>query len=287
MGEESGKKQDRFTYLTTTPVPKLISMLAVPTVISMLVTGIYNTADTFFVGRISTQATAAVGLVFSVMAIIQALGFFCGHGSGNYLARMLGAGNQKEANEAASTGFALLIIGAGLAASWASCFQDTMASWLGATHTTIARYLGLYADHPDRRAVHDVPAGHQQPAPVPGKRRPAFKYRGWSYGGDAAIAGMSVVTRVMMLLSSALIGFGQGYQPVCSFNYGAGLRARVKEGYLFCVKIRDGILTLGAVPLHGLCPADHQMFRDDPDVIPVGTVALRCSPSLPLWLSSS
>ncbi|MBQ9233562.1 MAG: MATE family efflux transporter, partial [Lachnospiraceae bacterium] len=79
------KTQDRFEYMTTTPIPKLITTLAIPTIISMLVTGIYNTADTFFVGKISTQATAAVGLVFPVMAIIQALGFFCGHGSGNYL----------------------------------------------------------------------------------------------------------------------------------------------------------------------------------------------------------
>ena len=82
--------------MTQTPVPQLILKLAVPTIISMLVTGIYNTADTFFVGRISTQATASVGLVFSVMAIIQAFGFFCGHGSGNYLSRALGAGKEKE-----------------------------------------------------------------------------------------------------------------------------------------------------------------------------------------------
>ena len=74
------QKPDRRTYLTQTPIPRLIWSLAVPTIISMLVTGIYNSADTYFVGRISTQATAAVGLVFSVMAIIQALGFFCGHG---------------------------------------------------------------------------------------------------------------------------------------------------------------------------------------------------------------
>ena len=69
---------NRYEYLTKTPVPTLISRLAVPTILSMLVTGIYNAADTFFVGRISTQATAAVGLVFSVMALIQAVGFFCG-----------------------------------------------------------------------------------------------------------------------------------------------------------------------------------------------------------------
>ena len=67
--------KDRFTYMTETPVPKLIKQLAIPTVISMLVTGINNTADTYFVGRIpdiAIQATAAVGIVFPVMAIIQA-----------------------------------------------------------------------------------------------------------------------------------------------------------------------------------------------------------------------
>ena len=61
---------ERYRTLTETPIPKLITKLAVPTIISMLVTNIYNTADTFFVGRISTQATAAVGLVFSVMSIM-------------------------------------------------------------------------------------------------------------------------------------------------------------------------------------------------------------------------
>ena len=79
--------------MTQTPIPKLITTLAIPTIISMLVTAIYNAADTFFVGRISTQATAAVGLVFSVMAIIQALGFACGQGSGSYLSRMMGKGD--------------------------------------------------------------------------------------------------------------------------------------------------------------------------------------------------
>ena len=77
--------QNRREYLTTTPIPKLIMTLSFPTIISMLVTGIYNTADTFFVSRISsvsdinTAAIAAVKLVFPVMAIIQAFGFYCGH----------------------------------------------------------------------------------------------------------------------------------------------------------------------------------------------------------------
>ena len=89
----------RQEMLREMPVPQLILKLSVPTIISMMVTALYNSADTYFVGKISTEATAAVGLVFSVMAIIQAVGFFCGHGSGNYLSRMLGANKKEEANQ--------------------------------------------------------------------------------------------------------------------------------------------------------------------------------------------
>ena len=85
----STTNKNRREMLTKTPIPKLILTMSVPTIISMLVTAIYNTADTFFVGKISTQATAAVGIVFTVMALIQATGFFCGHGSGNFMSRML------------------------------------------------------------------------------------------------------------------------------------------------------------------------------------------------------
>ena len=128
---------NRYEYLTQTPVPKLISRLAVPTILSMLVTGIYNTADTFFVGRISTQATAAVGLVFSVMAVIQAMGFFCGQGSGTYLSRMLGAGKKQEANDVAATGFALALILGVIVAILGNVFARPLGYALGAGETTI------------------------------------------------------------------------------------------------------------------------------------------------------
>ena len=93
--------------------------------------------------------------------------------------------------------------------------------------------------------------------------------------GDAAIAGMSVTTRVTMFVSSALIGFGQGYQPVCAFNYGAGKKNRVREGFFFCV--RYGTLFLAMMAVLCLCFAPNIIgfFRDDPEVIAVGTVALR------------
>lgn len=72
--------KDKYTLMTTAPIPRLIGSLAVPTIISMLVTSFYVMADTYFVGQINTQSTAAVGISFSVMAIIQAFGFFSGMG---------------------------------------------------------------------------------------------------------------------------------------------------------------------------------------------------------------
>ena len=90
-------KRDNFSFLTTAPVPKVIGTLSVPTIISMLVTTIYNMADTFFVGHLDTPSTAAVGIVFSVMFIIQSIAFFFGHGSGNFISRELGAKRRERA----------------------------------------------------------------------------------------------------------------------------------------------------------------------------------------------
>ena len=365
---------NRYEYLTQTPVPKLISRLAVPTILSMLVTGIYNTADTFFVGRISTQATAAVGLVFSVMAVIQAMGFFCGQGSGTYLSRMLGAGKKQEANEVAATGFALALILGVIVAIVGNVFARPLGYALGAGESTITdtliymriiligapfmmsqfvinnqlRFQGsaVYAMvgllcgaainiglDPLLMFVFHMGVAGAAIATVSGQLisfvvlligsaqgdnihlkagnvrlnahylkeivnggSPALFRQGLAaiatlllnqtagqMGGDAAIAGMSVVTRVLMLLASALIGFGQGYQPVCGFNYGAGLYSRVKEGYFFCVKYGTILLTGASALCLLFAPQIIGFFREDPEVIAVGSVALRAQAvSLPL-----
>ena len=81
----------KFKKMTEEPVDKLILELAVPTIASMLITSIYNMADTYIVGKIGTSATGAVGVIFPLMTLIQAVGFLFGHGSGNYMARQLGA----------------------------------------------------------------------------------------------------------------------------------------------------------------------------------------------------
>ena len=95
------------------------------------------------------------------------------------------------------------------------------------------------------------------------------------YCGDAAVAGMSIVTRIMMLISSVLIGFGQGYQPVCSYNYGAKHYDRVIEGFNYCVKFGTVMMTAAAVLLW-ISPASVVgWFRNDPEVISVGARGLR------------
>lgn len=105
MKEKQEKKKDQYYEMAHAPISKIIPKLAVPTIISMLVTSIYNMADTFFVSQLGTSASGAVGVIFSAMAIIQALAFMIGMGTGNFIARMIGAGNRKLAEELASIAF--------------------------------------------------------------------------------------------------------------------------------------------------------------------------------------
>ena len=95
---------DQRTKMLETPVDKLILTLAAPTIVSMLVTSIYNMADTYFVSQLNTSASGAVGVVFSLMAIIQAVGFTVGMGSGSIASRLLGQERREEADVYASTG---------------------------------------------------------------------------------------------------------------------------------------------------------------------------------------
>ena len=361
--EKTISKRER---LTQTPVPKLIITLAIPTIISMLVTGFYNMADTFFVGKISTQATAAVGLVFPVMAIIQAFGFFFGQGSGTFLSRMLGAGNTREANEMAITGFITSLVAGVICAAVGNIFAEPLAYAIGASDTTMAdtmsymriilmgapfmmgqfvlnnqlRFQGsamysmaglmcgavvnvlldplliLVLEMGTKGAAIATVAGqmvsffvldigssqgenirldlknlrintHYMLEILNGGLPSLFRqglaatatlmlnHAATKYGGDAAVAGMSVATRVLMMMGSAMIGFGQGFQPVCSYNFGAGLKKRVKEGFFFCVKYGTAFLLVLSVLCFAFAPELIAVFRDDEAVIATGYVALR------------
>lgn len=102
--------------------------------------------------------------------------------------------------------------------------------------------------------------------------------------GDAAVAGMSIVARIIFFAFSVALGVGQGFQPVSAFNYGAGKYSRVRKGYRVTVMISEGIIVVGCVLL--LIFSGHLigLFRDDPEVIAVGTRALRLQALANLFL---
>lgn len=360
--------EQKFKYMTEEPIPRLVCSLAVPTIISMLITSFYNMVDTFFVGRINTSATAAVGVVFSLMAIIQAFGFFFGHGSGNYISRQLGAQNMDEASKMASIGFFSALFTGMVLAVLGLIFIEPLARLLGSTETILPyavdylKYILVGAPYMTASLVLNnqlrfqgnamygmvgIVAGAvinialdpilifvcgmgiggaalatiisqfisfmlllwvSQGGPgihiswknarfsgyflkemvrggVPSLCRQglgsvatiALNVAAGVYG-DAAIAGMSIVSRITMFAYSALIGFGQGFQPVCGFNYGAKLYDRVREAFYFCLKTAAGFLILLSVAGYIGAPQLIELFRKgDPEVTAVGIAALRFS----------
>jgi len=135
-----------YKKMTETPVPKLILNLGIPTTISMLITNIYNMADTYFVGTLGESAQAATGVLFTVQAIMQGIAFMFGHGGGTFIARALADRNTKEATKYISSAFfvgggiGLIITILGLA------FLDPLVRFLGSTETIVphAKDYGMW-----------------------------------------------------------------------------------------------------------------------------------------------
>ena len=125
----------QYKEMTETSVEKLILRLSVPTIISMLVTNIYNMADTFFVGKLGTSASAAIGIVFSLMTINQALGFMCGHGCGSNISRKLGNKQGDAAIKFASTGFFMSLFLGVLIMIIGIIFMEPLLRIMGSTDT--------------------------------------------------------------------------------------------------------------------------------------------------------
>ena len=122
------QQHEKFVRMTTAPVGRLICKLAVPTIISMMITAAYNMVDTFFVGQLhSNSATGAVGVAFSLMAIFQATGFFFGHGSGNYISMELGRQNTENAAKMAATGVVYALLAGGVILTLGEIFLDPLA----------------------------------------------------------------------------------------------------------------------------------------------------------------
>lgn len=138
-----------YTMMTEAPVGPLIIRLAIPTIISMMITALYNMADTFFVSRLGTSASGAVGVIFSLMSIIQAVGFTIGMGSGSLLSRSLGKKDYGAADTYASSAFFFAFTTGCLLVVIGQVQLDRIVSHMGATPTILpyakdyARYIIL------------------------------------------------------------------------------------------------------------------------------------------------
>lgn len=141
MEKDVSSKQ--YIKMTETPVEKLVATLAIPTVISMLVTNIYNLVDTAFVGKLGNSASGAVGIVFGYMAILQAVAFMCGQGAGSIMSRSLGNRDNEMATRYTSTGFFMSFILGALIGGGSFLFLDPLVYKLGST-PTIAPYAKTY-----------------------------------------------------------------------------------------------------------------------------------------------
>ena len=387
--EDMLRRQAKYVRMTGTPVPKLVLQLAVPTIISMSVSAMYNLADSYFVGHVSTSATAAVGIAFAYQSFIQAIGFFFGSGSGNYLSRALGARDSAGAEKMAATGFltslilAVLVALAGLSCLTPLCrllgaTPDVLPSaraymgWLLlATPFLVSQmslnnqlrmqgnvfthlYFGLNgviraSGHPktamgltlftvSSNAILDPIFIFTLDMGVAGASLStaisqfvswclllwgttfhgnvhihlrnfapsAERYReiaavglpslmrqslgcisticlNWAAakyalpGCEAStIAAFSVVSRIMLCAMSVIIGFGQGFQPVCGFNWGAELYGRVRQAYVFTMKTSTAAIFVMSVLGFVFAPEVIAFFRDaDAELIRIGTTVLR------------
>lgn len=359
-------RNEKFILMTTAKIEPLIIRMAIPTIISMLVTAFYNMADTYFVSKIKdVSATAAVGVVFSMMALIQSVGFFFGQGSGNYISRALGKQDIKEAEQMAATGFfysffiGIIITVLGL------IFIKPLALLLGSSQTILPystaylKYILLGAPFIissfvinnqlrfqgnavyamvglvlggilniilDPLFIFTLGLGTAGAAiatvvsqifsfillligTTKGTNlririsrfswRPFYLKEITKCGlpslcrqgiasvasivlnnvavdfGDFAVASISIVNRITMFANSAVIGFGQGFQPFCGFNYGAKLYGRVQKAFIFCIKVTTAFLLIVSVLGYIFAPQVISLFRKDPEVIDFATKVLR------------
>jgi putative MATE family efflux protein len=363
---QPSKEARKYQKMLEAPVKPLIASLALPSIISMMCTSFYNMADTYFVSKIDTASTAAVGVTFATMAIIHAIAFFFGIGSGNSISRLLGARRRPEAETMASTSFLYVFLCGLLIAVVGNLFAPQLATLIGSTPTilphavqymsvilvgapvmmsslvmnnhlrfqgsaafamvgiTIGGFLNVFLDplfifqfhlgvagaayatilsqfvsfcillfmtrqganipirlknmHPSWPILKEIIAGGAPSLIRQGTQSLSTIFLNVAAGafGDAAIAAMSIVTRLSFFAASVIIGFGQGFQPVCGFSYGAKKYRRLREGFWFAVKSGTLFALIAAAAAIVWAVPILEQFRDDPLVIAIGSRTLRC-----------
>lgn len=358
---------NQYEKMTKWPIPKLVITLGIPTTITMLVTNIYNMADTYFVSELGNSASGAVGVVFGLMAIIQAFGFMFGHGAGSIIARKLGQKDTHSASVYASLSITACLMTGTFLGVLGLIFIDPLMMMLGSTETilpyardygiyiliaapvtmtsfalnNILRYEGkaffamigltiggvlnmigdpilifgfdmgvagaglstaisqlvgfiiLFSMFLRGKTQSKIGIKYAKENPkgiftIMATGFPSFCRQGLSSiatmmlnnyagsaGGDAAVAAMAIVNKITFFVFAVGLGIGQGFQPVASFNYGAGLYSRVKKAFYFT--FTAGEVLLGSFVVVGLFFSNNliALFRDDPSVVEIGTLSLK------------
>lgn len=359
--------QSKYQKMIYTPVSKLVITLAIPTILSMLISSIYNLVDTGFVSSLGTSASGAVGVVFGYMAILQAVGFLFGQGSGSIIARKLGEKKEEDAHVVASTGFAASLVISIILEILTFVFMDKLVYRLGSTQTiapyakdyitwialaapflilsftmnSILRYEGkafLGMIGMMSGAVMNIGGdalfifGFKMGISGAGLSTAISQVVGFSillymflsgktasklspkylkkwtfrlfvdifltgfpslvrqvlnsittvllnsearYYGDAAVSGMSIASRITMFTFSIALGIGQGFQPVSSFNYGAGQYSRVRKAYKFTTILSTAVIVVFCVGLEAMPEFLVSRLIDDSVAVEIGTRALR------------
>lgn len=362
---------EKYIEMTQTPVPRLVLRLALPSMVSMVVTALYNVVDAAFIGHLSTEATAGIGISFAYMTFIQAVGFFFGHGSGNHISRALGARQYGDAETMAAVGFftplllgmvaavvglpllprLVVLLGAPPAVVPYACdylryiliaspfmmsaltlnnqlrlqgnarfgmigivsgallnialdplliFQFDMGVTGASVATAVSQFAAwclLLWGTQRQESVH-IRIGNFKPSlycyreilagGLPSLCRQAFNMvsavmlnhaaaRYAPIGEEASsVAAFAIVSRATMFAFSLVLGFTQGFQPVCGFNYGAHRYRRVRQSYLFAYSVSTLILIVMSSLGYIFAPQIVALFRsEDPLLIEIGARALR------------
>lgn len=345
-----------------TPVPRLVTSLAAPAMAGILVTVIYNTADTYFVSQINKSASAAVGAVYAIMSVIQAVGFGLGMGAGSLISRKLGARENQSANIYASSAFSAAVLFGVLLTVVGLLVLKPIMRLLGCTDTMLpyaipyARYILLATPiNCSTFVLNNVlrSEGHSKFATVGisaggilnvildpififhldmgtggaalatmlsqilsfcillsfflsgtsivklhirhiSKRFEDYRLivttglpticrqglgsvaaavlniQAIGYGGDAAGAAITISNKVYILVRNLCMGFGQGFQPVAGYNYGAGNKRRAWSAFLFAVKAGSVMCVLCAAVAALFAEPIMWWFCDDGEVVRIG-----------------
>ena len=368
MNSSNNKKELRRKAILNDDLLPLLVKTSIPTIIGMLVMVIYNLTDTFFVGILNNKSmTAAIGVVFSFMSFIQAIGFWFGYGSGNIMSKKIGENEEKEAEIISSIGILFAIV-IGILIAILSCFfvlplskfiggsasenllnftveylkviiisipfglysitlynqlrlcgnvKDGMIGlligvavnivldpvlmfvfkfgFIGAGYATLIGQItgcivltnlsgknGNIAVNLKKVRINKDRVYHILAGGMPNFSRQsitsialillnvvAAKY------GDGVIAALTISSRIAALAYMIMIGWGQGFQPICAMNYGAKQYDRVKKAFKFVVVGGTLFLIIAAILLYVFSELLIKTMSNDNEVILVGSEILR------------